>query len=202
MQHKIWNKGKIVGQKAPFTPSQIKLIKSILTADNNLRDLALFSVGIDTMLRASDLLSLTVDDVTDHQDNITEEFLIRQQKTKQGNLVMLSAYSQDVLLKWIKQANKLKCDYLFTGLTKCQDKAISTNHYRRLVKQWAVYARLNPNKYSTHSIRRSKASIVYEKTGNIEAVRQLLGQKSVTSTSHYLNISQKEALAIAKEIKL
>jgi len=202
MPNTTWNKGKIVGQKAPFTPSQIKLIKSILTADNNLRDLALFSVGIDTMLRASDLLKLTVADVTDDQNEIKPEVLIKQQKTKQGNLVMLSDYSRDILSQWITQSSKTPYNYLFTGLTKGKDKAISTTQYRRLVKQWAKLARVNPETVSTHSIRRTKASIVYEKTGNIEAVRQLLGQKSVTSTSHYLNISQKEALAIAREIEL
>ena len=202
MKNNVWNKDKIVGQKTPFTPTQIKLIKSILTADNNLRDLALFSTGIDTMLRASDLLKLTVDDVIDYQGNIKEEFLIKQQKTKQANLVMLSAYTQDVLTRWIQQTNKIKGEYIFTGLRKGKDHAISSTQYRRLVKQWAVIARVNPESVSTHSIRRTKASIVYEKTGNIEAVRQLLGQKSVTSTSHYLNISQKEALEIAREIEL
>ena len=134
MPKQTWNKGKIVGQKVPFTPSQIKLIKSILTADNNLRDLALFSVGIDTMLRASDLLKLTVDDILDYQGNIKPEVLIKQQKTKQGNLVMLSDYSRDILGKWIKHSNKTNGDYLFTGLTKGKMNAISTTQYRRLVK--------------------------------------------------------------------
>lgn len=126
MPKQAWNKGRIVGQKAPFTPEQIKLIKSILTAENSLRDLALFSVGIDTMLRASDLLSLTVDEVIDYQGNVKEEILIKQQKTKQGNLVMLSTYSQDIVARWIKQTNKINGEYLFTGLRKGKDQAISS----------------------------------------------------------------------------
>ena len=115
MNTKVWNKDKIVGQKKPFTPDQIKLIKSILTADNNLRDLALFSVGIDTMLRGSDLLKLTVGDVTDDQNEIKPEFLIRQKKTKHGNLVMLSDYSQNILSQWIKLSNKDRLTYNKSG---------------------------------------------------------------------------------------
>jgi len=202
MKRKAWNKGKVVGQKAPFSPAQIKLIKSILFAENNLRDLALFSTAIDTMLRASDLLKLTVEDVTDFQGQIKEQILIKQQKTNQGNLVMLSDATRDVLTNWIKQTNKATAEPLFTSLRKGGDKPITTTQYRRLVKYWATLARMNPENVSTHSLRRTKASIVYEKTGNIEAVRQLLGQKSVTSTSAYLNIGQKEALAIAKTIEL
>jgi len=202
MKKQVWNKGKIVGQKAPFSPPQIKLIKSILLAENNLRDLALFSVGIDTMLRASDLLKLTVDDVLDHQDEIKDEILIKQQKTKHGNLVMLSRYSQKILMQWIKKTNKIKGEYLFTGIRKGKDNAISTTQYRRLVKKWAGFARVNPESISSHSVRRTKASIIYSKTGNIEAVRQLLGQKSVASTSHYLNISKKDALEIARQVNL
>jgi integrase len=202
MQKQAWNKNKIVGQKAPFSPIQIKLIKSILAAENNLRDLSLFSVGIDTMLRASDLLNLTVDDVLDHQNKIKNEILIKQKKTKYGNLVMLSSYSQDILTQWINKTNKIKGEDLFTGIRKGKDSAISSTQYRRLVKKWAGLARVDPGSVSTHSIRRSKASIIYDRTGNIEAVRQLLGQKSVTSTSHYLNVSQKDALQIAREVKL
>ncbi len=203
MKNNAWNKGKIVGQKSPFTATQTKLIKSLLSVDNkSLRDLALFSTGIDTMLRASDLLRLTVDDVTDYQGNIKDEFLIRQQKTGQGNLVMLSDYTQKILSKWIGQTNKVKAEFLFTRIRKDTGDPITSTQYRRLVKKWASLARIDPETVSTHSLRRTKASIIFAKTGNIECIRQLLGQKSVTSTSHYLDLSKKESIAIAREIEL
>jgi len=53
---KAWNKGKVVGQTRPFTPEEVGMIKQILIKKQEWRDLALFSVGIDTMLRSSDLL--------------------------------------------------------------------------------------------------------------------------------------------------
>jgi hypothetical protein len=61
-QKSPWNKGKSVGQKAPFRPRDVQTIKQILENAGNLRDLALFSVGINTMLRGVDLLALRVED--------------------------------------------------------------------------------------------------------------------------------------------
>ena len=62
-----WNKAKSVGQMRPLTPAQVHTIKRILEAEGNLRDLALFSTAIDTMLRGVDLLQLTVAEITDHE---------------------------------------------------------------------------------------------------------------------------------------
>ena len=73
---KPWNYGKAIGQKRPLTPNQVRLIKQILDAEGNLRDLALFSTAIDTMLRGVDLLALTVDDVMTHDGLIREEVRI------------------------------------------------------------------------------------------------------------------------------
>lgn len=67
---------------APFNAEQANLVRMILAAENKFRDLALFNTAIDTMLRSSDLLSLKVNDITDHEGRIIEEINIRQQKTK------------------------------------------------------------------------------------------------------------------------
>jgi integrase len=83
--HRPWNKGKSVGQKRPFTLEQVQLIKRTLDADGNLRDLALFSTAIDTMLRSVDVLRLTVEDVIDDAGHVVDEITIRQQKTGEAN---------------------------------------------------------------------------------------------------------------------
>jgi integrase len=200
---KPWNKGKAIGQKKPLTPNQVHLIKQILDAEGNLRDLALFSTAIDTMLRGIDLLSLTVDDVMTYDGLIKEELLIMQKKTNKGTLVALSNKTQKVLLRWIKDSMKTRYDYIFTGIRKGKDQSISTKQYRRLVKKWVGYARLESKEYSSHSLRRTKASLVFELTGgNHEVVRQLLGQSTIASTSTYLNVDGKQALEIAKGIEL
>jgi site-specific recombinase XerD len=71
-----------------------------------------------------------------------------------------------------------------------------------LVKRWAAYARLDPRQFSTHSLRRTKATVVYQHTHNVEVVRQLLGQSSMAATSTYLGIEQRDALEIARKFEI
>jgi site-specific recombinase XerD len=73
-------------------------------------------------------------------------------------------------------------------------------HYSKLVKKWASYARLDPRKYSTHSLRRTKSSVVYERTGNLEVCRQILGHHSIANTALYLGVDKRQALHVAKAI--
>jgi len=91
---------------------------------------------------------------------------------------------------------------LFTGRRGAPDQAISTTQYRKLVKKWVSYARLDPAAYSSHSLRRTKAALIYEQTRNVEAVRELLGQSTVAATSAYLNVGKRRALEIAKKLEI
>ena len=198
-----WNKGKSVGQMAPFTPAQVQVIRSLLQTEGKVRDLALFNVGIDTMLRASDLLALTVADVTDHQGAIVSEIQLRQQKTNQGHLVALSPATQDSLADWLLASGKRGTDYVWTSIgNRKTDGHLSRGQYANLVKQWAELARLNPKRHSTHSIRRTKSAVIYEQTQNLAACQQLLGHKSIGSTAVYLGVDQRKALDLAKRIKI
>lgn len=197
-----WNKGKAVGQMIPFDPEQAQVIRSILSAENNLRDLALFNVGLDTMLRASDLLKLTVADVTDHEGSVVAEVTLRQKKTGHGHVVALGPESRETLLDWITVSEKRPEDPIFTSIgNRKTGRAISREQYANLVKKWAAYVRLDPKRYSTHSVRRSKSALVYEKTHNLAACQQLLGHKNISSTASYLGVDQRKALDLAQRIK-
>jgi integrase len=197
---KPWNKGKAVGQKKPFTRQQVRFLREVLEEKNRRRDLALLNVALDTMLRASDLLKLTVEDLVNRDNTIKKEFQIRQKKTQAGLLVSIKPETQKIIERWIKESKKIEEDFLFTGLKgKSKYDPLTIRQYSRLIKQWAEWIQLDSKDYSTHSLRRSKAAYIYKKTLNPELVRQLLGQKSVTATSHYLNISHREALEIAQE---
>ena len=195
-----WNKGKSPGQKAPFDREDVKIIKRFLEKEGNTRDLALFSVAIDTMLRAVDLLALKVEDVTDNARNVLEEFTVQQKKTGDGNIVTLGAASREALTQWIRESGKLSYDYLFTGRNHTE-KPITGRRYRNIVKGWAKLARLDEKQFSSHSLRRTKAAAVFRATNNVEVVRELLGHSSVSSTSAYLNIGKKKALEIARKIE-
>ena len=127
-----WNKGKSQGQKTPFTIEQVRAIKTLLAADSAARDLALFSVALDTMLRGVDLLGLQVDDCTDDKGQVRAEFNVRQQKTAKPVLVALTPPSVAALQSWIKQAGLMQWQPVFVGLQGVRDKPISTRTLRRL----------------------------------------------------------------------
>lgn len=197
-----WNKGVSVGQKKPLNRSQVWEIRKKLELAENWRDLCLFSVAIDTMLRASDLLALKVGDLLDENNEPKHQLNIRQQKTEKAVTVELSKYSGDAIKIWLKEKPKSRFDYIFTGLRNCNQQPIGRVQYSKLIKKWVKEIRLNPDNYSTHSLRRTLPALIYEETNNIEAIRQLLGQSSVTATSHYLNIGQKESLDIARKFRI
>jgi site-specific recombinase XerD len=193
-----WNKGKAVGQKAPFTPEQVHIIRHFLHAEGHLRDLALLNTAIDTLLRASDLLRLKVEDVTDHHGAVVEECTVRQHKTQAAQTVLLLEHSRQALAQWIAASSKQPWHYLFTAQGKTTP--ISRVQYSKLIKKWATYARLDPRKYSTHSLRRTKSSVVYARTGNLEVCRQILGHHSIANTALYLGVDKQQALHVARAI--
>lgn len=191
---KAWNAGKVIGAMRPFTAEQVDTICRLLRSDDTdtaRRDLALFRVGLDAMLRASDLLSLTVAQVVDRDGSVLEVIETRQRKTGRPVSCILTAPTRKALAAWLAISG-------VTGIVF----AVGYRQYTRIVKQLAVSVRLDPKLYSTHSIRRTKAAIVYAKTRNVEIVRQMLGQASIGATSAYLGIEKAEVLAVAREVVL
>lgn len=112
-----WNKGIEVGQRAAFTPQEVKRIKSMLAkqGDKSLRDLALFSTAIDTMLHAVDLLSLTVKDVRKRDGTIRDTIKVTMTGTTSSVECMLSTATQTLLETWLAQTGKKQTAPLFTG---------------------------------------------------------------------------------------
>jgi len=190
-----------IGQKKPFTKKQISTLKKILLSENNLRDYCLFSMGIDTMLRSSDLLKLTVADVVDHNEKIKKTFDVQQKKTGNTNTVQLQDDTMKQLKVFIDATGKCNNEFLFTG-RKMTHNPISYVQHSRLVKKWTDFLGLDVREYSTHSVRRSKSSIIYGITNNVEVCRQLLGQSNCTATSRYLGIGKQDALRVGASIVL
>lgn len=198
-----WNKDKAVGQMAPFTPAQAGLIRSLLTSEGKIRDLALFNAALDTMLRASDLLPLRVIDLTDHNGDVVHEFTIKQKKTGRGHLVALSPNTRDSIADWMIVSGKGPEDFLWTSIgNRKTGRQLTREQYANLVKRWSSLARLDPKRHSTHSMRRSKSAAIYDATQNLAACQHLLGHKSIGSTAHYLGVDQRKALDLAKRIKI
>ena len=195
-----WNKGKILGQKSPLKLKEIWAIRIRLQLSRKIRDLALFNLAIDSKLRACDLVTLKVQDVS-HDDLISQRAIILQQKTHQPVQYEITEQSRNAISDWIGYAN-LKChDYLFPSRNK-QSSHISTRQYARIVDSWVSSVGLDPSGYGTHSMRRTKATLIYKRTKNIRAIQLLLGHTKLESTVRYLGIEVDDALEIAEQTEV
>jgi integrase len=202
MTKQPWNKNKSVGQKKGFSPMQIKALRKKLKENDLILDLALFNTGIDTLLRASDLLKLKVEDVIDWKEKVKETINLKQKKTSQSHQVILSPQTKESIEALIKKEGKFENHYLFSSPKYGKEKPMSDDFYRNLVKKWAKMLDLDPRDYSTHSLRRSMAVIIYKEEKDLEVVRRLLGQKSIESTRAYLGIDHEEALETRKRFMI
>jgi len=200
-----WNKGIEVGQRAPFSASEVTRIRKLLVkrGDVGLKHLALFSTAIDTMLCSPDLLGLTVKDVRKRNGVMrdTLELPPRGQRYVPVRCT-LSKSTMSVLEKLISETGKKPRDYLFTGRVGGGLRALSARQYSRLVASWVSQIGLDPSVYGTHSLRRTKATLIYRRTKNLRAVQLLLGHTKLESTVRYLRMELEDALDIAENTEV
>ncbi len=196
-KHVPWNKGKLIGQKPPLKLKQIWAIRIRLQISNKLRDLALFNLAIDSKLRSCDLVGLRVLDIA-HGVQVSSRATIVQRKTKTPVQFEITEATREVLEKWIEHARLSHNNYLFTSRLK-SSAHLSTRQYSRIVKSWVKEIGLDPVAYGTHSLRRTKATLIYRRTKNLRAVQLLLGHKKLESTVKYLGIEVDDALEMAEQ---
>ncbi len=195
--HEPWNKGKLIGQKPPFKLNEIWAIRIRLEIFNRTRDLALFNLAIDSKLRSCDLVKLKVRDVS-QGNHIMKRAMVIQQKTQTPVQFEITEKTRNALENWVQQAGLSYEDYLFKSRSK-HSTHISTRQYARIVKGWAAEIGLDPYAYGTHSLRRTKATLIYRRTKNIRAVQLLLGQTKLESTVRYLGIEVDDALKLSEQ---
>ena len=174
-----WNKGKIVGQKAPLKLKDIWAIRIRLQLGHRTRELALFDLGLDSKLRACDLVRLCVRDIC-HGDRISTRAIVMQQKTAQPVQFEITLPTRDAVTEWIKQAELGADDYLFPS--RIHDSPhLGNRQCARILDSWIEEIGLDPTAYGTHTMRRTKASLIYRRTKNIRAVQLLLGHTKLES---------------------
>jgi len=199
-KRRVWNKGRIIGQKRPLLPKQVWAICARLELAGNLRDLALFNVANESKLRGGDLVKLAVTDLV-RDGCVRERVAVVQSKTKRPVQFELSENTRDTIAAWIKSPEVIGCRFVFPS--RFHDRPhISTRQYGRLVRDWVAAIGLEPSGYGTHSLRRTKAAEIYRKTGNLRAVQLLLGHPKVDSTVRYLGVELEDALSIAEQIDI
>jgi len=157
-----WNKGKLVGQKSPLKIKEIWTIRIRLQLSNCIRDLALFSLEIDSKLRNCDLIKIWVMDIA-HSTAILSRAIVMQQKPQRPVQFEITEQTRGAISSWIEYANLSSMDYLFTSRFKSSPH-ISTRQYARIVERWVSQIGLDPTSYGTHSMRRTKATLIYRRT--------------------------------------
>ena len=193
-----WNKGKLVGQKPPLKLKEVWSIRMRLQLSRCHRDLALFNLAIDSKLRGCDLVGLTVNDIAT-VTGVKSRSGVRQRKTGRPVQFEITEQTREALAKWIERAALGPNNYLFPSKIKTA-RPITTRQYSRLLSRWIDLIGLNPDAYGTHSLRRTKASLIYRRTGNVRAVQILLGHTKLESTVRYLGIEVDDALSIAEKM--
>jgi integrase len=168
-----WNKGKIVGQKAPFKLKDIWALRVRLQMANRVRELALFDLGIDSKLRGCDLVKLRVRDIC-HGDQVASRAIVMQQKTQRPVQFEITPPTREAVQKWIKHTGLRSEDFLFPSRIH-ESPHLGTRQYARILEGWVEELGLDPSAYGTHSIRRTKATLIYRRTKNLRAVQLLLG---------------------------
>ena len=194
-----WNKGKLVGQKPPLKPKDIWAIRIHLQNEHHVRDLAMFNLAIDSKLRGCDLVSLRVRDIA-HQDRVVTRASVVQHKTHEPVRFELTDQTRDAVRVWIERAHLSAADYLFPSRQSVSPH-LSTRQYARIVKQWIMLMGADPREYGTHSLRRTKATLIYRQTKNLRAVQLLLGHRKIETTVRYLGIDVDDALEMAEHIE-
>ena len=195
-----WNAGKMVGTKRPLTQKQVWAIRFFLEREGRLRDRALFDLAIDSKLRGCDLVKIKIGDLVSGTEIRTRAIVV-QQKTGRPVQFELTVDVRSSLLTWLERRGGTIDDYAFPSRVDHVGH-LSTRQYARLVDEWVTAIGLRRAEYGTHSMRRTKASMIYKATGNLRAIQILLGHAKIENTVRYLGVDVEDALTLAERTEI
>jgi integrase len=189
--------GKLIGAKPPLRQKHVWAIRTMLQVERSTRDLAMFNLAIDSKLRGCDVVAIRIDDVAPNGYAI-DRATVRQRKTGRPVRFELTEHTRQAIDDYLKVAHKKSGEFLFTAPKS--GRSMTPRQYGRLVSDWFAGVGLDPHLYGTHSLRRTKATLIYRRTGNLRAVQLLLGHTKIESTVRYLGIDVDDALATAEQV--
>ena len=199
-ERRAWNAGRMVGAKRALTARQVWAVRFFLDQHRRLRDRALFDLAIDSKLRGCDVVKVRIGDLVS-VGHVRTRAIVVQQKTGRPVQFEIKDDCRASLLAWLERRGGTVDDFAFPSRTDHADH-ISTRQYARLVDEWVTGIGLRPEDYGTHSLRRTKASIIYKATGNLRAVQILLGHTKIESTVRYLGVDVEDALKLAENTEI
>ena len=146
------------------------------------------------------MVKLKVADVT-QGGRVQSRARVTQQKTHQPVQFEITPQTRQSLEDWIFASHLSGSDFLFRSRMR-KSTHISTRQYARVVKRWVCSIGLDPSLYGTHSMRRTKAALIYRRTKNLRAIQLLLGHTKLESTVRYLGIDVDDALELAEQTEV
>jgi integrase len=164
-----WNKGRLTGAKPPLRPKHVWSSRTKLQIEGRARDLAMFNLAIDSKLRGCDIVAIRVEDVA-ASGYTADRATVRQKKTGRPVRFELGAQTRQAVDDYLKVAHERPGEFLFTGRGGVE-RSMTTRQYARLVSEWIGSVGLDPRLFGTHSLRRTKATLIYRRTGNLRAVQ-------------------------------
>ncbi len=191
---------KPTGAKLALKPVHVWGIRIRLQVACRSRDLALFDLALDSKLRGCDLVALRVSDVLS-ATGVKRRVMILQRKTGRPVQFEITEQARRSVASWIERKGLSADDWLFPSRMKA-GAHLTTRQYARLVDQWVSLVGLDASGYGTHSMRRTKVSLLYKKTGNLRACQLLLGHTKLESTVRYLGVEVDDALELSEALEL
>ena len=191
-----WNAGKNVGPKRPLRPRDIWAIRFYLDEHKRLRDRALFDLAIDSKLRGCDLVKIRIGDLVSG-GTLRNRATVIQQKTGKPVQFEIMAEARKSLCAWLDRRGGSIRDFVFPSRIDYLGH-LSTRQYARLVDEWVSTVGLDQREFGTHSMLRTKASLIYKATGNLRAVQILLGHTNIENTVRYLGVDIDDALTLSE----
>lgn len=195
-----WNAGKSVGIKRPLTQKQIWAIRFFLDREGRVRDRALFDLAIDSKLRGCDLVKIKIGDLVSGV-NVRTRSIVVQQKTGRPVQFELTSDVRGSLLAWLECRGGSIQDFAFPSRANPAEH-LSVRQYARLLHEWIDAVGLPSAEYGTHSLRRTKAAMIYRATGNLRAIQILLGHSKIENTVRYLGVDVEDALLLAERTEI
>ena len=199
-ERRPWNAGHVVGQKRPLKPRDIWAIRFFLDEHRRLRDRALFDLAIDSKLRGCDLVRLKIGDIA-AAGAIRNRATIIQKKTSKPVQFEITRDTRCTLETWLRHRGGSIDSFVFPSRIDYLGH-LSTRQYARLVDEWVGAIGLNVADYGTHSLRRTKAALIYKATSNLRAVQILLGHCKIDHTVRYLGVDIDDALTLSERTEI
>ena len=203
-ERRPWNAGQKVGPKRPLKPRDIWAIRFYLDEHKRLRDGALFDLAIDSKLRGCDLVRIRTSDLTSDLTSVgsfRDRATVIQQKTGRPVQFEIMSEARRSLKAWLDRRGGTIRDFVFPSRVDYLGH-LSTRQYARLVDEWVSTIGLDKREYGIHSMRRTKASLIYKATGNLRAVQILLGHANIENTVRYLGVDVDDALTLSERTEI